>query len=109
MWDSFRDESRPEQKNAHQATTTGAQVNILEYEYTIEQCNVPDVRSCVLREYRQFRRKCLEYLRGDADTPVMNQVAPGARITAPPPPDSTPHPHTAPDPSTSSSAPPTPT
>jgi hypothetical protein len=48
-------------------------VNIPEYEYTIEQCDVPEVRRGVLREYQQFRRKCLEYLRGDADTSVMNR------------------------------------
>lgn len=28
----------------------------------------------MLAEYRLFRRKCLEYLRGDAPTSVMNQV-----------------------------------
>jgi len=28
----------------------------------------------VLSEYRLFRRKCLEYLRGDTDTSVMNQI-----------------------------------
>lgn len=49
-------------------------MTIPEYEYTVEQCDVPKVRRAVLGEYRQFRRKCLEYLRDDVDTSVMNQV-----------------------------------
>jgi hypothetical protein len=47
---------------------------IPEYEYTLEQCDVPKVRRNALKEYRAFRRRCLEYLRGDADSSVMNQV-----------------------------------
>lgn len=49
-------------------------MTIADYEYTAEQCDVPKVRHAVLQEYRQFRRRCLEYLRGAADTSVMNQV-----------------------------------
>jgi len=49
-------------------------VQVLDYNYTLEQCDVPEVRRAVLREYRLFRRKCLTYLHGDADTSVMNQV-----------------------------------
>jgi hypothetical protein len=49
-------------------------MQIPEYTYTLEQCDVPAVRRAVLREYRLFRRKCLTYLHGDADTSVMNQV-----------------------------------
>lgn len=49
-------------------------MNIPEYAYTIEQCDVPQVRQAALNEYRLFRRKCLTYLHGDADTSVMNQV-----------------------------------
>jgi hypothetical protein len=49
-------------------------VNLHEYEYPIEQCDVPAVRRPALTEYRLFRRKCLEYLRGNAPTSVMNQV-----------------------------------
>jgi hypothetical protein len=53
---------------------TGTWVSIPQYEYTVEQCDVPKVRRGALREYRQFRRKCLEYLRDDTNTSVMNQV-----------------------------------
>lgn len=49
-------------------------MNLREYEYPIEQCDVPAVRRPALTEYRLFRRKCLEYLRGNAPTSVMNQV-----------------------------------
>jgi len=49
-------------------------VQIPDYTYTLEQCDVPEVRRAVLGEYRLFRRKCLTYLHGDADTSVMNQV-----------------------------------
>lgn len=49
-------------------------MSIRDYEYPLEQCDVPAVRRPVLAEYRLFRRKCLEYLRGDAPTSVMNQV-----------------------------------
>jgi len=49
-------------------------VQIPDYTYTLEQCDVPEVRRPVLGEYRLFRRKCLTYLHGDADTSVMNQV-----------------------------------
>jgi hypothetical protein len=44
------------------------------YEYPVEQCDVPEVRRASLAEYRVFRNKCLEYMRGDASTSVMNQV-----------------------------------
>ncbi len=47
---------------------------IPDYEYTVEQCDVPAVRRAALTEYRAFRRKCLEYMRGQSDTSVMNQV-----------------------------------
>lgn len=47
---------------------------IAPYEYTVEQCNVPEVRRAALNEYRNFRLKCLEYLRGEAESSVMNQV-----------------------------------
>ncbi len=46
----------------------------LEYRYSLEDCDVPEVRRAALGEYRIFRRKCLEYIRGAADTSVMNQV-----------------------------------
>lgn len=49
-------------------------MGIPDYEYTIEQCDVPDVRRNSLVEYRVFRRKCLENIRGDSNTSVMNQV-----------------------------------
>lgn len=49
-------------------------MSIPEYEYRVEDCDVPEVRRDSLREYRDFRRKCLEYMRGPADTSVMNQV-----------------------------------
>jgi len=49
-------------------------LGIPEYEYSVEQCDVPEVRWPALTEYRTFRRKCLEYMRGAADTSVMNQV-----------------------------------
>ena len=49
-------------------------LNIPEYEYPVEQCDVPDVRRAALVDYRVFRRKCLEYMRGNTDTSVMNQV-----------------------------------
>lgn len=49
-------------------------MGIPEYEYTVEQCDVPVVRRASLVEYRAFRRKCLEYMRGESSTSVMNQV-----------------------------------
>jgi hypothetical protein len=49
-------------------------LNIPEYAYTVEHCDVPQVRRAALNEYRLFRRKVLAYLHGDADTSVMNQV-----------------------------------
>lgn len=49
-------------------------MGIPEYEYSVEECDVPEVRRGSLRAYRAFRRKCLEYLRGDVDTSVMNQI-----------------------------------
>lgn len=49
-------------------------MSISDYEYPLEQCDVPEVRRASLAEYRIFRRKCLEYLNGEADTSVQNQV-----------------------------------
>jgi hypothetical protein len=49
-------------------------VAIPDYQFSLEQCDVPKVRRAVLSQYRTFRRKCLEYLRGDSSTSVMNQV-----------------------------------
>jgi hypothetical protein len=49
-------------------------VTIPDYEYDVEQCDVPEVRRGALSEYRVFRRKCLERLRGESDTSIMNQV-----------------------------------
>lgn len=49
-------------------------MSIPDYEYPVEQCDVPEVRRPALVEYRSFRRKVLEYMRGPADTSVMNQV-----------------------------------
>jgi hypothetical protein len=57
-------------------------LSIPEYEYSLEDCDVPEVRRAALGEYRTFRRKCLEYMRGVADTSVMNQVHDLARHTA---------------------------
>lgn len=44
------------------------------YEYEVEQCDVPEVRRKSLAEYRTFRRRCLDYMRGERPTSVMNQV-----------------------------------
>jgi AbiU2 len=49
-------------------------MRIPDYQYPIEECDVPEVRRKALKEYRTFRRKCLEYMRGEADTSVMKQV-----------------------------------
>lgn len=49
-------------------------MSIAAYDYPVEACDVPEARRKALAEYRLFRRKCLEYLRGDAPTSVMNQV-----------------------------------
>ena len=49
-------------------------MSIPDYEYRVEQCDIPAVRQPALSEYRTFRRKCLEYMRGNASTSVMNQV-----------------------------------
>ena len=49
-------------------------MSIPEYQYSLEDCDVPEVRRGALGEYRTFRRKCLEYMRGAANTSVMNQV-----------------------------------
>jgi len=49
-------------------------MSIAEYEYAVEQCDVPAVRRNALQEYRNFRRRCLVYLRGEADSSVMNQI-----------------------------------
>jgi hypothetical protein len=40
----------------------------------LDECDTPIVRRKSLKEYRDFRRKCLEYIRGEAETSVMNQV-----------------------------------
>lgn len=49
-------------------------MSIPDYEYPVDQCDVPTVRCASLSEYRTFRHKCLDYIRGPADTSVMNQV-----------------------------------
>ena len=49
-------------------------MSIHEYQYRLEDCDVPEVQRAALGEYRTFRRKCLEYMRGAADTSVMKQV-----------------------------------
>lgn len=49
-------------------------MSIEKYEYPINECDVPKVRHGALKEYRTFRRKCLEYIRGESDTSVMDQV-----------------------------------
>lgn len=49
-------------------------LSIPEYKYGLEECDVPEVRRAALSEYRTFRRKCLEYIRGPIDNSVMNQV-----------------------------------
>ena len=49
-------------------------MTVHEYEYTVEQCDVPEVRRASLAEYRLFRRKCLEYMRGESNTSVSNQL-----------------------------------
>ena len=55
-------------------TGRSKKLSIPEYQYSLEDCDVPEVRRAALGEYRTFRRKCLEYMRGTADTSVMNQV-----------------------------------
>jgi hypothetical protein len=49
-------------------------LSIPEYEYSLEECDIPEVRRAALGEYHTFRPKCLEYMRGAAETSVMNQV-----------------------------------
>ncbi len=44
------------------------------YEYPVSSCDVPSVRHRLLEEYRRFRTECLESLRGDSNTSVMNQI-----------------------------------
>lgn len=44
------------------------------YRYSVDECDVPEVRKKSLNEYRNFRQKCLDYLVGDSQTSVMNQV-----------------------------------
>jgi hypothetical protein len=48
-------------------------LGIPEYEYRVEECDVPKVRQAALTEYRTLRRKCLEYIHGPADTSITNQ------------------------------------
>ncbi|MDX1914868.1 MAG: hypothetical protein SFU55_04720 [Methylophilus sp.] len=45
-----------------------------EYDYSLDECDVPEVRKKSLNGYRNFRKKCLEYLVGSSETSVMNQV-----------------------------------
>lgn len=45
-----------------------------EYNYPLEECDIPESRRAVLKEYRKYRRHCLGYLRGSSPTSVMNQV-----------------------------------
>lgn len=47
---------------------------IPQYDYEVEQCDVPEVRRKSLAEYRVFRQRCLDYMRGERPTSVMNQV-----------------------------------
>lgn len=49
-------------------------MSIPDYDYPVQRCDVPEARRGALAEYRVFRRKCLECLRGDSETSVMNQV-----------------------------------
>lgn len=49
-------------------------MSVSDYEYLLEQCDVPEARRRALEEFRGFRRKCLEYLNGDSATSVANQV-----------------------------------
>ncbi len=49
-------------------------MSIPEYRHGLEECDVPEERRATLSEYRTFRRKCLEYIRGSIDSSVMNQV-----------------------------------
>ena len=49
-------------------------MKIPNYQYPISECDVPKVRQAALGEYRIFRKRCLEYMRGNAATSVMNQV-----------------------------------
>jgi hypothetical protein len=44
------------------------------YRYSVNECDIPEARKKSLNEYRVFRQKCLEYLVGDSETSVMNQV-----------------------------------
>jgi hypothetical protein len=45
-----------------------------EYNYSIEQCDVPAARRAALEKYRAFRRCCLERLTGDSETSVRIQI-----------------------------------
>lgn len=47
---------------------------IADYEFPVEQCDIPEIRRASLEQYRAYRRHCLEYLRGESPTSVMNQV-----------------------------------
>jgi hypothetical protein len=49
-------------------------MSIPDYEYPLERCDVPEARRPLLTEYRVFRRKVLEQMRGPSETSVMNQV-----------------------------------
>lgn len=44
------------------------------YNYSLEECDVPEVRRKALQEYRDFRLKCLEYIHSEADTSVASQI-----------------------------------
>lgn len=52
------------------------------YKYPIEICDVPVVRRKALVEYRNFRIKCLDYIRSEADTSVFTQLSRLAWYTA---------------------------
>jgi len=52
------------------------------YRYQVEICDVPEVRRKALLEYRNFRLKCLEYIRSEADTSVSTQLSRLAWYTA---------------------------
>lgn len=45
-----------------------------DYQYAVEQCDVSPQKRKQLEQYRVFRRKCLEHLRGNAETSIFNQV-----------------------------------
>lgn len=46
----------------------------LDYKYTLEQCDVAAERRAQLKEYRAFRAKCIEMLRGKGAASVTTQM-----------------------------------